>query len=108
MNNQINYDDVLCQHVSLKQGTRVFHYIFGELEVVKIQRVKTKYHQFNYVECEIVDASTISENYLNEFDRKISTDDIISFNEKQISEFLFINKADVIIKDERYVNKIYE
>lgn len=106
MNNNINYSAIMCQDKPLYIEAIVYHYIYGEMTITKIDRVKTKFEQFNYVVARINNRSTMSQAFVDKYG--LTPTCSITFREDSIKDWLFINKDDVIIKDPLYANSIYE
>jgi len=111
---QINYNDIYCHNEKLHEGSKVYHYIYGEMEVVNIKRVKTKFEQFNYIECRICNPDTVSSIFMANYDirRHQLKDMIITFREDYINEWLANTKEDIAFKDYsdekfKHVNRIY-
>lgn len=87
---QIDYNDIYCHNEKLHEGSKVYHYVYGEMEVVSIKRVKTKFEQFNYIECRICNPDTVSSIFMANYDirRHQLKDMIITFREDCINEWL--------------------
>lgn len=105
MSTNVNYSSIKCQGQELFIGAKVYHYIYGEMIISKIERVRTKFEQFNYVEARIQDRSTMSEIFVEKYG--LTNTLTISFREDYINDWLFLDKDSVVIKNEEYANSIY-
>lgn len=101
----VDYSDIMCQGYPIRQGSIVYHYVYGELRLKKITRVKTRFYQFNYLDFDVVNPASLSSVFLKEYG--IETVKNVSFRHDYIDDWLFINKDDVTIPIAEYANLIY-